>query len=549
MTFAEINGKQVQVESLEGVMVIRLDCEELELTLESDTELRDMVQLISNGGDRSPTLRRDGSVLQLNQQGRYRNAAILRLPVSGAPPISGTHSKGDLVIDRVTTDITLQHGVGNIRVERGSGSLTLDNGKGDIAVRDRSGELTVRIGSGNLNLQRCNYLIVTNIGKGDLQVIECDGEIRTQTGSGNVQLTSCSGSFVARTGSGDIYVNRPHEQLLSINTASGNVLVRDGNVLGMAISVSRGDISSTARLQLPPRGEGFDDEQFGEAFGAAEGDLQGLEQRIARVVEDAIAKAGPNFMPGLDQKVARAVEDAIAKAGPSLRSADFGIVADDHGLRITRGGTPIFEADERGLRFKKGNFAFEAGDSGLRIKRGGSAGHGPVAPGTFDLETHSGNIILDVPYGAPMRVEALVTSGEVRSDVPLVTVGRPGPRGSTQRYVGGTTPGDDLRMNLRLKTDRGDIRVRAVHAVVPPSPPAPPAQPSQPMAPTTHEAATVAVHQSSTPTPATTAEPIVAPAPKPLTEREQRMQAILQALADGTLSIAEAERLLQALDE
>jgi len=40
----------------------------------------------------------------------------------------------------------------------------------------------------------------------------------------------------------------------------------------------------------------------------------------------------------------------------------------------------------------------------------------------------------------------------------------------------------------------------------------------------------------------------VAPEPAPLTEREERMQAILESLASGSLSVAEAERLLAALD-
>jgi hypothetical protein len=191
----------------------------------------------------------------------------------------------------------------------------------------------------------------------------------------------------------------------------------------------------------------------------------------------------------------------------------------------------------------------------VRIKRGATAGQGPVIPGTYDIETHSGNIMLDVPYGAPMRVEALVSSGEVRSDVPLVTVGRPGPRGSTQRYVGGTTPGDEPRMSLRLKTDRGDIRVRAVHTVVPPAPPIPrpagsqtPAPPQPPVVTHFHAPGGAG---SAPDAPTSRVPSATAPAHKPraLTEREERMQAILESLANGSLSVAEAERLLQALDD
>lgn len=530
MTFAEINGKQVQVESLEGVMKIVLDCEDVELTLESDSELRAMAQLISTGGDRAPVLRRDGAVLQVNQHGRYRNTATLRLPVSGSPPLSGSHAKGDLTIERINAEVALQHGVGNVRVERGSGDLSLDNGKGDVAVRDRTGMLGLRVGSGNVNVQRCVGGLTINTGKGDIQAIECDGELRTQTGSGNVQVTSGSGHFIAKSGSGDVYVNRPHEQCLSISTASGNVLVRDGTVLGMAIGVARGDVTSSARLQLPP---------------------EGIDQDL----EDALEAANIDFQ-GLEQKIARAVEDAIGRAGHHLKTGDLGFEASDSGVRITRGGVPVFEANDSGVRFKKGNFAFEASDAGVRIKRGAAAGQGAVPPGTFDIETHSGNIMLDVPYGAPMRVEALVASGEVRSDVPLVTVGRPGPRGSTQRFVGGTTPGTEPRMSLRLKTDRGDIRVRAIHTVVapPPAPPPPASRPSTPAPPRMMDTSAVVVTHGSpvgpdAPTSRVSIEQTPTSEPRELTEREERMQTILEALAGGSLSVAEAERLLRALDE
>ena len=108
-----------------------------------------MAQLISGGGDRAPVLRRDGTVLQVNQHGRDRSNATLRLPVANTPPVRGSIAKGDLTIERVNAEVSLQHGVGNVRVERGGGDLSLENGKGDVSVRDRVGMLTLRVGSGN----------------------------------------------------------------------------------------------------------------------------------------------------------------------------------------------------------------------------------------------------------------------------------------------------------------------------------------------------------------------------------------------------------------
>ena len=98
-------------------------------------------------------------------------------------------------------------------------------------------------------------------------------------------------------------------------------------------------------------------------------------------------------------------------------------------------------------------------NSSLRFERSTSFGEAGVRDGEYDIETCGGDISIQVPLGLPARVEVLVNSGDVRSDIPLVTVRRPGARGSTQRLVGGTRMRATVSAStLRVRTDGGDVR-------------------------------------------------------------------------------------------
>lgn len=524
----DMHGKQVQTESLEGIERVRLDCEDVDLSIESDASLSGSAQLITSSTERQPILRREGFDLVVQQRGHHRpaqrGAVQLRLPVAG-PPLSGSHAKGDLWMLRLNGPIAIKKGNGDVQVEGGVGSVTLDIGKGETWLRQRGGPIALRSGSGDVQLERCDGPVALTLGKGDIHARECERSLVIKSGSGDVQVVDCAGELVAKTGSGDIIVTRPREQRLSINNGSGDIVVEDGSLSGMALRTARGDVTCTARLLLNGRD---DEEELEFVTFDPNADSPSLEQIVARAVQDSIARGGA----GAKDAITRAVEDALGRTNARdmiQRLGEFEFEAGDQGVRISRGGRPLFEASDQGLRFARGNFAFEAGDTGVRVKRSSTAGEVGVRAGEYDIETSSGDIAVQAPLGAPIRVEVLVNSGDVRSDIPLVSVGRPGPRGSTQRLVGGTNPGDGERINLRMRTDRGDVRLRAIR-YAPQAPSAPPAPPT-PFTPATP------------PTPPTPPMPPIAPA----NEREERMQTILNAVASGSLSVAEAERLLEAL--
>ena len=529
-------GNHVQTEALDDIDRIEVDLEELDVTFECDATLSGVVQLVTSGGDRPPVLRREGMALVVHQRGRHRPIhrlpALVRLPASGCPPLSGNHAKGDLIFRNVDALIMLKHQSGDIAVDGGAGPLMLQTGKGDAWYARHSGPITHTAGAGDLHLDHCAGPVSVSLGKGDVHASACDGALEVKSGAGDVHANSCGGDLLIKCGSGDVLITRPREQRVSVQNGRGDVTIEDGALLGMAIRTAQGDVDCTAQLLLP----GHDDDDANEYITFAPGmdaSGQSLDQFITRAVQDA--------MSGVRSKeaIARAIEDALSRSSARdllTRLGDFEFEAGDHGVRIMRGGQPLLEASDQGVRLARGSFMFEASEQGVRVKRGGTPGETGVRSGEFDIETHSGDIAVQAPLGAPIRVEVLINNGDVRSDIPLVSVGRPGPRGAIQRLVGGTNPGDAERINLRLRAERGDVRLRAVRNAPPPPrarrAPMPPAAPAAPDAPDAPDAPT---------------QPIAMPAPS--NEREERMQTILSALASGSLSVAEAERLLEALDQ
>jgi hypothetical protein len=166
-----------------------------------------------------------------------------------------------------------------------------------------------------------------------------------------------------------------------------------------------------------------------------------------------------------------------------------------------------------------------------------------LAAHTFN--TNSGNISVAVPRGLAARIEAATTLGSIRSDLPLVSVGQRGPKSLFgRRLVGSLGDGPD-RAEITLRTARGDIRLGWLDAAVPPAPPVPPGA-AAPGERATHKwrADDLPVPPVPPVPPAATA----APAPPPAAP-EAAQRHVLEALAAGQISVAEAERLLAALDE
>ena len=175
------------------------------------------------------------------------------------------------------------------------------------------------------------------------------------------------------------------------------------------------------------------------------------------------------------------VTDCIGPIRANQGAGDFSVskwMGEIH-LNIGSGTTTFKNCDVQHASLNSGSGAvrFERGTlEGLKLTAGagevvstallaeGPNGAAPTKEQTYEVTAGSGDITFALPKDIPARVEAIVKDGEVISDVPLVNVGRPGPKSAARRYVGVTTVSTtrDLSplLNLRLQSDKGDITLR-----------------------------------------------------------------------------------------
>lgn len=167
-----------------------------------------------------------------------------------------------------------------------------------------------------------------------------------------------------------------------------------------------------------------------------------------------------------------------------------------------------------------------------------------------------GDIDLTLPADAQGRLDAATRKGDLRSDVPLVRVARPGPEShGGGRMVGALGSAESARAQIDLVTQHGDISIHLGPASrrtpVPDSQPAEAASSSGPAVQpegVEGEAYPTADVQNVETNPATTENnhPVeVQAAVEPRTE--DPALAILQALEDGLINVEEADRMLQEL--
>ncbi|MBA2451682.1 MAG: DUF4097 family beta strand repeat protein [Chloroflexia bacterium] len=455
MNAKEPRSDWLQQVPLDGITEFRVDCETVDLAFESDGSLSGVVQLIVEPAQNAPALYRSGSELRLEQTGRYRGRVtpLVRLPADNCPGLAANVAKGDLSFNEISAAMALNLGMGDVLIQGGTGEIALNVGKGDLRIANRAESIAAKVGMGDVAISRCQSPIALEVGKGD------------------VALARCAADIDLRLGAGDIAVGHPEGGHITIANGSGDIGLGGGSVSGLRIRTGKGEIASTTRLVLRP------------------------EDVVADEIEDEAFNPDDferDFMEGFD--------------AVGINLGDLAFEANDEGLRVARGNRELLRLGPEGIHISSGQRELSVGPSGIRFG-GASASAGPD---NFSFDTGKGDIHVDLPSDLALRVEILAT-GDVQSDVPLVSVGRPGPRGSTKRLVGVSDGGDAAkRANVRLKTGRGDVQLRTVRVPAPPPSPKPP--------------------------------------PKAETDREERSRVILEALSRGDLSVSEAERLLAALD-
>jgi hypothetical protein len=147
-----------------------------------------------------------------------------------------------------------------------------------------------------------------------------------------------------------------------------------------------------------------------------------------------------------------------------------------------------------------------------------------LGTGRHEFATGNGDISVALPRGLPARIE-VTTRGDVESSVPLVVVGQRGPRSPFgRRLVGSVGEGSGPRAEIIVRSNQGDVSLDWLERPEPvaartPSPPSSPEASPQP----------AAGHRQAA------------------TSAEDDARAVLEALAEGQITIEEAQLLLDRL--
>jgi hypothetical protein len=448
-----VNAGDVQTgwlhqQSLDGVTEISVECDQVDLAFEADDTLGGTLQMIGEPAENLPVIRQSGSAITIRQTGRYRGKVRPLVRVPAA--------------DCPTTVVTL--GKGELAFQGINADVAIKLGLGDVDVRNGAGALAVSLGKGDVSVARRLGNVAVKIGMGDTSIAGCSGLLAINLGKGDVRVSDPATNVEIRTGNGDINVRRPLGGSLSINSGRGDVSIDGGESGSVAVRTGKGDLRSSVRLLANVDQEGDDEPESYEDF--------------------------DDFEPT-----------------DTFSLGDLEIEANDDGVRIGRGSRNIVRLGPEGIQIRGSNREISLGPEGIRV---GGPHTDESGNERFVFDTGRGDVHVDLPSDLNVRVEVLAT-GDVKSDVPLVSVARPGPRGTMKRLVGvadGTGTGP--RANIRVRTRRGDVSLHSVRV-----------------------------------------QPRVATPEQPTEEaagRDEQARVILEALSRGDLSINEADRLLERLD-
>ncbi len=159
----------------------------------------------------------------------------------------------------------------------------------------------------------------------------------------------------------------------------------------------------------------------------------------------------------------------------------------------------------------------------------------------WDIQVHRGDIHLELPSNTQARLDVATRHGDIDSEVPLVRVGRPGPEARHGgRMVGTIGPAEGNLAQVSLTAMSGDVEIKLQKSASKYSgrPASEYATASQPVA----ETAPASAQASDA------ARAVAEDKPAATTPKYDSQMAILQALSEGKISVAEAEELLKSLE-
>ncbi len=121
------------------------------------------------------------------------------------------------------------------------------------------------------------------------------------------------------------------------------------------------------------------------------------------------------------------------------------------------------ECDELTAAGGSGDISVEGGSLGrasITTASGDIRCHALLDVASYDLTASSGDISLSIQRGLVARVDAATTRGSISSDLPLVAINQRGPRNPLGKRLVGSTGDSPERAEITIRTTSGDIDVR-----------------------------------------------------------------------------------------
>jgi hypothetical protein len=409
---------------------------------------------------------------------------------------------------------------------------------------------------GEIHVKDLQTRLQVRIGKGDLRVEHCDGHFDLVCGQGNVEVKDCT------------EMEMPPRPPLPVVDESPDV----------AMHRERGEFRSEFR----PRRSGSPWDWM--SWNEEDWTHWGLD-----LAEQATSWASylSRFFTNMDWKPGQtAIHLQTGKGDLSLEHVE----AETCSLWLGKGD----------VKMDKGRIANLEAYAG----RGDIKCQGILPMGDWAIKTSHGNIDLTLPSDTQAKLDLATRRGDIRSDIPLVRVARPGPEsrhggrmvgtiGDVDGKSSGFAPSARAQVRIRagrwtmvdkefrvgdsddagdgtaaisLATVNGDIKIElqgpSSYPARPPFTPKPVKETANTGAIMTEENSSARVPSEPSAATGVSAEPVVPTAPPaaettpsqpssatvPLPPADDPQLAVLQALSQGQISVEEAERLLRNLE-
>ena len=190
-------------------------------------------------------------LIDLFRSNKSRPSISLHVRVPDGLSIRINDFRGEVIIDHLEADISLETGAGlveiadldgDLKLKDGSGEIVVDGVTGDVEINDGSGnmdikniggQLTIQDGSGNINVRTVGKQLDITDGSGNIRVIDLKADGDITDGSGEIDVRSVAGNLSLTDGSGSIDVVSVEKDVIVFSRGSGGFNTRDiqGEVL------------------------------------------------------------------------------------------------------------------------------------------------------------------------------------------------------------------------------------------------------------------------------------------------------------------------------